>query len=400
MLLTKKTIRLISDNLRLRRTIRSHRRDIRGIFEKPGTKMRIKINMDSLSKYVSYMLKSSGIVVVETNPDILISFVKKCKNDALKEEIVDFVKSYEVLDFLAAIIVEGGCFESYYPIWERCNFESNAIKKQLKKDCLHFNQLDFVITQRCSLKCRDCLALMQYYKSPVDFYKQDLFNELDILDEVFDGIQQLHILGGEPFMNKDVYEIIEYASRLEHVRWVVVFTNATIIPDVRINKLDRKKVVFYISNYNCDKQKIQDTYSVLKKEGFACYVQEFLSGWMVHSSFEENNEKESQMNQLFAVCGGRDCPTICEGKIYYCEYLANASMLRAIPESEDNYVELKHDAPEKSRERILSYFACKSAPRGCFNCKRPYNEQKFYENERVTPGVQINKPLEYKKYEI
>ena len=55
--------------------------------------------------------------------------------------------------------------------WDYHRLESvwYAHKNYECQDQLNLNSLDVVITERCSLKCRECSNLMQYYQAPHDF---------------------------------------------------------------------------------------------------------------------------------------------------------------------------------------------------------------------------------------
>ena len=45
----------------------------------------------------------------------------------------------------------------------------------LKSNHLSLKTLDVQITERCSLKCKDCSNLMQYYTKPQNAEMEDLF---------------------------------------------------------------------------------------------------------------------------------------------------------------------------------------------------------------------------------
>ena len=49
----------------------------------------------------------------------------------------------------------------------------------LNPDKLFLRSVDIIITERCSLKCRDCSNLMQYYKNPKDCNTEELIKSID-----------------------------------------------------------------------------------------------------------------------------------------------------------------------------------------------------------------------------
>ena len=386
--MAKKGLRSYIRRGKLFKAIRANRDYIIGSLADISKDLRIKVEMNELNDYIVQILSLAGKNIVDEVPTIIVSFF--VNNDDIQKENVDYCLSFKILELLSDVIIKGKCFDESYAIWEECNAEIVKIKSYLFKEDLIIHQLDYMITQRCSLKCRDCLNLMQYYKNPINFSKDDLIQELNSLRDSFDVIQQLHILGGEPFMNRDFYDICSYAASMDFIKWVVVFTNATIIPNQDIFKLNNRKIVFYISDYKCDKQRIDEVKTKLKMAGFSCHVQGFSGQWIAHSTFKNNSMDSEKMNELFKRCGGRLCPTVCEGKLFYCEYLANAYMLRGIPESSDNYIDICEPDIIKKRQSIKTYFMSDMAPKGCYYCDRPFNESK-----KVPAGIQITEPLEY-----
>ena len=83
----------------------------------------------------------------------------------------------------------------------------NSQKKYLDENLLFIRSVDLVLTEKCSLKCKDCANLMQYYQNPVNIEKQELLDDLEDLMSVADEVNEIRIIGGEPLMNKDFHDI-------------------------------------------------------------------------------------------------------------------------------------------------------------------------------------------------
>lgn len=69
---------------------------------------------------------------------------------------------------------------------------------------VYVRQVEAVMTTKCSLKCRDCANLMQYYRNPYDIdfsmLSMSLCNFLDRIDEIGTVV----LVGGEPFLSLDM----------------------------------------------------------------------------------------------------------------------------------------------------------------------------------------------------
>ena len=64
-------------------------------------------------------------------------------------------------------------------------------KKYLDPDLLFVRSVDLVLTEKCSLKRKDCANLMQYYENPVNIDKQELIEDLEDLMVVADEVNEI-----------------------------------------------------------------------------------------------------------------------------------------------------------------------------------------------------------------
>ena len=109
-------------------------------------------------------------------------------------------------------------------------FDKEASRRGNAEDeLLH---LDLVITECCSLNCRDCSNLMQYYDHPCNLSSDEVINDLRKITGSL-KIGELNILGGEPFVNQKVLSAVlaflteEKADRVDSIN---IITNGTIVP--------------------------------------------------------------------------------------------------------------------------------------------------------------------------
>ena len=100
------------------------------------------------------------------------------------------------------------------------------------------------------MKCKNCSNLMQYYNKPINSDIDELFLSIDRFMACVDNIYEFRILGGDPFMNKDLYKVVGQLKKYEQVKKIIVYTNAKIIPKgANLDCLKHKKVVLDITNY-------------------------------------------------------------------------------------------------------------------------------------------------------
>jgi radical SAM protein with 4Fe4S-binding SPASM domain len=90
-----------------------------------------------------------------------------------------------------------------------------------------------LVTKRCNMSCLHCCT-----ESPINGPELSL-NEIKqaILALKKYRVFEMTITGGEPFLRKDIFEILQFAKR--HGFYLVVTTNATLIDDRAIKKLKK-----------------------------------------------------------------------------------------------------------------------------------------------------------------
>ena len=110
------------------------------------------------------------------------------------------------------------------------------VKKEnfMKEILLYVKSLDVQITEKCSLGCKDCSNLMQYYSKPRDSDYKTLIKSIDRFMSCVDEIYEFRVLGGDPFMNKEMHKIIKNLSSFQKVKTIAIYTNARFIQKMKI----------------------------------------------------------------------------------------------------------------------------------------------------------------------
>ncbi|TKD66066.1 GTP 3',8-cyclase MoaA [Flavobacterium sp. ASW18X] len=91
------------------------------------------------------------------------------------------------------------------------------------------NYLRLAVTDRCNLRCNYCMP-----SEGINFVKNDQLLSIAELKRVASlsvaqGIDKIRITGGEPFVRKDVMELMRYMSALDGLNDISITTNATLI---------------------------------------------------------------------------------------------------------------------------------------------------------------------------
>ena len=269
-------------------------------------------------------------------------------------------------------------------------YSAQAVEKcqnaYVNKDPLFLRSLDVVISEKCSLKCKDCSNLMQYYLKPRNFSFHQIKNEFEELTRNINHIFEIRLIGGEPFMNKEIYEIIDYFLDHGKITKLVIYTNGTIpLKKDRIEKYTDSKLVFTITDYGSLSKNTDKVYDLLK-ELRVTTRRHPPENWTDSAKIFDFNRDESEMKELFEVCCGKNLLTTMNGKLYRCPFAANAESLSAIPKDKNNSVSIGASA-----EEILNYTRKIKYIPACNYCNG-----RSFDMKEIEPAIQTSKPIDYK----
>ena len=252
--------------------------------------------------------------------------------------------------------------------------------------------LGFCVSERCSLKCKDCSFLMQYYKHPqnidLDFYKP----ALDRFIAVVDYISEFRIYGGEPFMNPDMYKLLDWYDDCEKINTLSIYTNGTIIPSDRtLESMKRKKVKVHISDYDHNMDKVEKLVEILEKESIQYFIRRYDS-WCEAGDLSPKSHSIEKLKEIYANCFATNCYSFLKGKFYACPRAAHAVNLQAMPDIERDRVDFtdKSLSAEELQNQLRVLMHERDFIAACKFCDGLDNHI-----SGVKPAIQIREPLSY-----
>lgn len=246
--------------------------------------------------------------------------------------------------------------------------------------------IGLIITERCSLRCKDCVNLMQYFKEPKHISTNINIDSMEKLLENVSCIERVSVVGGEPFVNKEAYRIIEWLIGQDKIKNITVFTNATVIPDnEQIEFLKNGKVFISISNYEVESQKVTDLSEKLKENGIDYNIVRDRV-WKDLGNLQCRNRSAEDNNTLFHKCFFDGCFQLMYGQLHYCARSACGVALKAFPEREGDYFDLFRTdlSDEAYKTKFMEFLKNdKTAPTACDYCSG-----KDWKSKHVPVGIQ------------
>ena len=263
--------------------------------------------------------------------------------------------------------------------WEYENFTKRVfpILSFYNFNKLYVELAQICVTERCTLKCKKCAHACNYVPmSAKDMPFDEMKRSADCFFENIDFVKEFVLIGGEPFLHKELADIIVYigeAYRKQILRFVIT-TNGTIIPNDKILDLcKRYDVTIRISDYSITLPKLKMQYKLLQKklQGINTIIWDTddEASWFDYG-FEEIDRgvDVSLMIEAFDRCR-TDCREIRGSRYYYCV------MARSVPENmgweieTDDYLELKDLKDKKVFFEYQQGFSEKGYMDLCRHCR-------------------------------
>lgn len=254
-----------------------------------------------------------------------------------------------------------------------------------KKDYVAVPQIDFSITTRCNLRCKECFFRIPYYEHPVDIPTNILYKDINHLVASVDYIHKINLVGGEPFLRKNLPEIIRYVTSIKKIGMVLIITNGTIVPDDSLCKaLLLPKVYLYVSNYG--KHVSKAVPHIVKKIGASKirFVIGTLKNWYHFEEPRKDNITQEELVNKLGSCSYKECRALFEGRFYPCSFACHAEEQGFVPSVEDDYIAIHDYSPPQLRKAIKEFYSRKSYP-CCAYCTGP----KKNESTPIRAGVQL-----------
>ena len=139
---------------------------------------------------------------------------------------------------------EGGVIE----FTERPSGPLNEIQNYRKAENKYLKSVHWSVTGRCNLKCRHCYMSAPDYKYH-DLTKEECFSIIRQFKEA--GVLTVTITGGEPFIRKDIFEIIDRIYQ-EGIGVTQIYTNGLLLNEKILDWfLERGKKPQFVLSYDC-----------------------------------------------------------------------------------------------------------------------------------------------------
>ncbi len=325
----------------------------------------------------------------EKNPIILLAVGGSSQDVALKLNHTPIDRVYSVYNLLEEVREIGDLIDPAYMRRNNFFFEQECM---LNPEQLVLRTLDVIVTERCSLRCKNCSNLMQYYQNPKNLDIDEIHSSLEKLLNVVDKIYELRILGGEPFMNQDFHRLIDWYIDHPKIKKIVIITNTTIFPGGEmLKKLSHPKIQMWLSDYG------ELSRNLLKwinwcEANHVEYKAPKYEMWQDLGELRKHDYSEDEIKYVYETCTCGKLPNLLNGKIYGCPYSANAINLGALDKEEEEFDTFILDGEEGQKEKLRKFLFGRDYMTSCNYCGGRNGGRGV-----VKAHEQIDKPLPYER---
>lgn len=300
--------------------------------------------------------------------------------------IVENAKQHLGIDMMRFLMFKEGKFIN--PM-KKNEILQQYIKEELdnfyNKKLLNIPEIEFCITTKCTLQYKDCCALIPQLdktkRSEMNFSDFKLY--FDKFSAAVDTIRLLVMIGGEPLMNPELPQMLEYAAENNKIDFIKIITNGTMLPNSNLlNTLKKynKKIYLYISNYSCNPElknliKHEKLLELLDENQIKHQkVDEWV--WLEEHGFSKAAFPENITKDKFKNCFRTKCTQIINGKLDIC---SKATAGRELNMFEDDSIDIINTT--NLRNDLIEFYS-KEYLKACEYC--------ILCDTKVSPALQIN----------
>ncbi len=257
-------------------------------------------------------------------------------------------------------------------------------------------KLDFIITTRCTLRCKDCSSMIPKYSHHIELSFEDFKRDIDVILNNVIELSLINFSGGEPLLNKDLSKMIDYAASKQKVGMIKIITNGTLIPNDELIcavKKHNDKVFFFISNYSVNpdlkpKLKTQEIIELLSKNNikyqmikdFTWFEEKEMQKQKLNCKDDDSSGVDKYIKQMYENCILSACLGVFNHRLHTCPKASHGEQLGIFYDKDAiDLTDLKDD-DSGFKEKFIEFYK-KDFYEPCRYCIRS--------NKEVMPAKQL-----------
>lgn len=208
------------------------------------------------------------------------------------------------------------CLKKLYRRWISTNF---TLRESIRLPCVEVS-----LVGHCNLSCRGCNAYSPLSKPiflEIAAYKHDVIR----LNQLFDKIDEIYLLGGEPLLHPKLLEILSLTRSVLQQSTIVLVTNGILLakaPKEFWIACFRNHIIIRISGYPIEID-IKTILTTAESYGVIVVVHPIKKFF----KFSKNLNGNSEPKEMFLCCREYVCNSLQGGRIFPCGIAAKSPTL-------------------------------------------------------------------------
>jgi hypothetical protein len=206
-----------------------------------------------------------------------------------------------------------------------------------------------------------------------DFEIGQLIKNIDLFLPLIDNCLVFSILGGEPFLHKEMYKVLDRLTADGKVKRVFVTTNGTITPtEENLRALCHKKVYVRISNYGALSRNIPQLQEIFAKSGISYILSPQEKQWEEIGGLYHRGYSQKEMEYNYCHCPAIPCKHLFNGRLWLCPLALHGVDLGLVPESKREYIDLSACNREEFWGQLNRLYDEPHGFSSCYYCQQGY----------------------------
>lgn len=246
-----------------------------------------------------------------------------------------------------------------------------------------------VVTQKCTLRCKDCGQRIPYYINPQHFKTDAIVLEIKHYCNAFDLVPEISLHGGEPFTHPEIADICQKISEIPNLVFINVITNGTLLPTTEtFRKLACAGVDIHQSDYGKLSKHQQRIFQSCSTHGVFCDVHytNISHKWSSRPFSHPHYRNQNENDKIYKKCMGTTvCCQIMNGILYRCPLAAHDTVQGLCLIHHHDIVRLTDNIdqmPDKITQQIRQFLTRTKSLSVCDYCE---------EATLVEPAIQLSK---------
>ena len=177
--------------------------------------------------------------------------------------------------------------------------------------------VEYHVTDYCNLKCKRCSHFSNLVDEKIFPDIQEFNATLQALQQKFRNIKMFRLMGGEPFLNPDIYAFIQSIRKTFPYADIRIASNGLCLPqidDLTVKTIRENNVVIDISQYPPTRNMIEKIVQFAWKKKLNIYIGKQITHFFKSIGSGEKQEPE----KVYSRCLGRKCHFLRKKYLYPC----------------------------------------------------------------------------------